>query len=498
MKKTFKKLMAALLAVALLCAMAVPAFAAEGASGTSAGNGSITINNAVDNMHYNFYRILDIATHTGTEPYTGVVYKTNPTWKDFIEQSTWENYLTVNTDGTVTVKAAAENNSDFAASFAAAASTYATTNHISADYADQLPVNHQVHLTGVTLGYYLVSSTGWDSNQTIICSLDTTKPNAEINEKNGKPSISKKVEEDYTNGLGSKNDADIGQYVKFQTTVTVTDGNPYNYIVTDTMSAGLTFVQNDIEHALSVTVNGEVFNQYTLRSTSDRGFTIHFNDADSKHSVLQPNDSVVVTYYAVINQNAVVGNSGNNNTATLTYGKNSENGGSSTTTTYVWSFDVHKYTGENTALAGAVFQILNSDASKTAHFVLDNTTGAYKFVSWDASEGSVTDVTTPDNGNIKFEGLDSGSYKLREVKAPDGYNKLAQDIDFSIDGVNAATPGTVHYSTDKTGRIDVLNNAGATLPSTGGMGTTLFYVIGGGLMVAAVVLRVTKKRMENK
>ena len=113
-------------------------------------------------------------------------------------------------------------------------------------------------------------------------------------------------------------------------------------------------------------------------------------------------------------------------------------------------------------------------------------------------KGSVTDVTTPDNGNIKFEGLDSGSYKLREVKAPDGYNKLAQDIDFSIDGVNAATPGTVHYSTDKTGRIDVLNNAGATLPSTGGMGTTLFYVIGGGLMVAAVVLLVTKKRMEHK
>ena len=178
MKKTFKKLMAALLAVALLCAMAVPAFAAEGASGTSTGNGSITINNAVDNMHYNFYRILDIATHTGTEPYTGVVYKTNPTWKGFIEQNTWENYLTVNTDGTVTVKAAAENNSDFAANFAAAASTYATTNHISADYADQLPVNHQVNLTGVTLGYYLVSSTGWDSNQTIICSLDTTKPNA--------------------------------------------------------------------------------------------------------------------------------------------------------------------------------------------------------------------------------------------------------------------------------------------------------------------------------
>ena len=170
MKKTIKKFMAALLAVALLCAMAVPAFAAEGASGTSAGNGSITINNAVDNMHYNFYRILDIATHTGTEPYTGVVYKTNPTWKGFIEQSTWGNYLTVNTDGTVTVKAAAENSSDFAASFAAAASTYATTNHISADYADQLPVNHQVHLTGVTLGYYLVSSTGWDSNQTIICS----------------------------------------------------------------------------------------------------------------------------------------------------------------------------------------------------------------------------------------------------------------------------------------------------------------------------------------
>ena len=491
MKKTFKKLMAALLAVALLCAMAVPAFAVESAA-TGTGNGSITINNAVENMHYNFYRILDISTHTGTSTYTGVVYKVNNTWKDLVSDARWSDYLTVNADDTVFVKDAAKANSVFAEAFAKAAYTYATANTIPADYADKTPdSDHKVTVNPVTLGYYLVSSTGWDKSQEIICSLDTTKPNAVISEKNGKPTIEKKIIENST--PAGDNDVSIGDVVAFQTTVKVVDGNPYNYIVTDTMTDGLTFNSG----SLSVTVNGSPFSGYTTSDITNHGFTIHFNN-DGDKSVLNTNDVVVITYTATVNENAVIASSGNKNEAHLTYGKDSKDGGKSTTITYTWSFDLFKHNGASEALAGAVFQVLNSDGSRAAYFTYDSEKAVYKFAGWTTVAGAQNTFTTTSTGRIKFDGLDSGTYQLKEITAPEGYNLLKNPINFTIDGLSAEQAGTVHYDTNKTGTIDVLNNAGATLPSTGGMGTTLFYVIGGGLMVAAVVLLVTKKRMENK
>ena len=491
MKKTFKKLMAALLAVALLCAMAVPAFAAEDAA-TGSGNGSITINNAVENMHYNFYRILDISTHTGTSTYTGVVYKVNNTWKDFVSEARWSDYLTVNADDTVFVKDAAKANSVFAEAFAKAAYTYATANTIPADYADKTPdSDHKVTVNPVTLGYYLVSSTGWDKSQEIICSLDTTKPNAVISEKNGKPTIEKKIIENRI--PTGDNDVSIGDVVAFQTTVKVVDGNPYNYIVTDTMTDGLTFNSG----SLSVTVNGSPFSGYTTSDITNHGFTIHFNN-DGDKSVLNTNDVVVITYTATVNENAVIASSGNKNEAHLTYGKDSKDGGKSTTITYTWSFDLFKHNSASEALAGAVFQVLNSDGSRAAYFTYDSEKAVYKFAGWTTVDGAQNTFTTTSTGRIKFDGLDSGTYQLKEITAPEGYNLLKNPINFTIDGLSAEQAGTVHYDTNKTGTIDVLNNAGATLPSTGGMGTTLFYVIGGGLMVAAVVLLVTKKRMENK
>ena len=485
MKKAIKKLMAALLAVAMLCAMAVPAFAAS-------ETGSITINNAVENMHYNFYRILDIGTHTGNPTYTGVVYKVNNTWRDFVSNSRWNDYLTVNEDGTVLVKDAAKDNSTFAETFATAAYTYATTNGISADYANKTPdSNHKVIVDSVTLGYYLVSSTGWDEGQEIICSLDTTKPDAIINEKNGKPTVEKKIIENGT--PTGDNDVSIGDVVSFQTTVKVVDGNPYNYTVTDTMTEGLTFNRT----SLNVTVNGVDFNNYATSNITDRGFTIHFNDVGNK-SVLNTNDVIVITYTATVNENAVIASTGNKNDAHLTYGKDSEDGGHSTTTTYTWSFDLFKHNSAEEALSGAVFQVLNSDGSKTAYFTYDSEKAVYKFAGWTSVGGAQNTFTTTSTGRIKFEGLDSGDYQLKEITAPEGYNLLKDPINFTIDGLGADQAGLVHYDTNKTGTIDVLNNAGATLPSTGGIGTTIFYVVGGGLMVAAAVLLITKKRMENK
>ena len=239
-------------------------------------------------------------------------------------------------------------------------------------------------------------------------------------------------------------------------------------------------------------------------------FDIVFKNIDDKTSVLNSNDVVTITYYAEVTADAVIGSTGNDNQIKLEYGDRQETEWDFTKT-YVWSFDVYKYTSVESAtsagtftdkaLPGAIFKVLNSDGSKTAYFTYDSEKNAYKFAGWSASEGAVDKVTTPDDGKINFVGLDSGSYKLEEVEAPQGYNALTAPIDFTISSTSSNPKGQVSYrinGTDSTGRIDVLNNAGTTLPGTGGIGTTIFYVIGGGLMVAAAILLITKKRMENR
>ena len=519
MKKTFKKLMAALLAVALLCAMAVPAFAVEDASGTSTG--SITIKNAVSDKTYNVYRILDIATHN--DGYTGIVYKTNDKWSEFINSDgVKSNYFTaVGSDGVVTVKDGL--NDDSAKALAVSAKAWlGSHSNIQADATAITATSNSstVNFTNLKLGYYLVVSSGWDDDVEVVCSLDTTKPNIEINEKNSKPTIDKKIIE---NNTPTKfNDVNVGDYVQFKTTVTVVDGTPYAYKITDTMSAGLTFIDNNVAYPLTVTVNNTSFDasNYTLAPTTN-GFTLTFHD-NGGTSVLHTNDVVVVTYYAQVNNNAVVGSSGNTNTATLEYGHTPTNGGSSTTTTYVWDFSIHKYTtttaNSNIALSGAVFKLYKMSGSTKSYATFGgastNSDGVsvYKLTGWTDTEASATELSTPASGNIKLEGLDAGTYYLKEVTAPEGYNKLTADIEVVItstmpSGESAVASHTVSYkafgaegsaSQADEGTVLVLNNAGATLPSTGGMGTTLFYVLGGGLMVAAVVLLVTKKRMENK
>lgn len=488
--KHMKRFVALFAALALVLAMAAPAFADEGTGTATPETGTITINNAVSGVTYKFYRIMEIESHTSDSPYTGVVYKANTEWKTFLNDSQWKTYFKVNADDTVTVLSKEADNGDFAKKFAEEA----------AKVASGKTVNYSVKATGskveqeVDLGYYLVVPEGWTGVSPVVCSLGTTNPNVTINEKNGKPTIDKKVKEG--SDFGETNDAAIGDYVEFQLTINVVDGTPSNYVAHDTMSAGLTFV-NEGAHSLSITRNDGTLEssnyQVVTEGMTDKcTFEVKFNDG-----VLRTNDKVVITYWAKINEKAVVGNAGNTNSAILKYGTNGE-ATCNPTTTYVWSFDVHKYTGENTALAGAKFKVWNSDKSKTAYFKYDATAKVYKFAGWTAVEGAVYEFTTPDDGNIAFEGLDSGTYYLEEIEAPKGYNKLNDAIKFTIADEKASVKGQVSYDTDSTGTIKVLNNAGTTLPTTGGIGTTIFYLIGGGLMVAAAVLLIAKKRMENK
>lgn len=480
MKKTFKKLMAALLAVALLCAMAVPAFAADEATTET---GTVTVQNVVSGKTYKIYRILDIDTHDST--YNSVVYKVNAKWKDFIE-SIGNTYFTRidSTTGVVVVNKGLT--SDSIATLAAAAKTWLGSHLIAAD-GEQIAgaSDTSIQFTGKKLGYYLLSSSNWGTeNADAIFSLSSSNPNVTVQEKNGKPTIDKKIIEDST--PVDSNTAGIGDYVQFKITVNVIDGQPSNYTIHDKMSAGLTFV-NTTEHPVVVNVGSRTLTstEYSFKDTITDGCTFELKINDD---ILQPNDVVTVTYYGQVNSSAVI-NGDNTNEAKLTYGTD----GNSTwekTTTKVFGFKVFKHAGTDTEhlLPGAEFRLYKTVDETTYYAKFDN--GLLTGWTTDAAAAGVT-MTSNSDSALVLNGLDAGTYYLEETKAPDGYNKLTDPVTVTIteDGkVNETTNGTVYVS----------NNAGATLPSTGGMGTTLFYVIGGGLMVAAVVLLVTKKRMENK
>lgn len=475
MKKTFKKLMAALLAVALLCAMAVPAFAADEATTET---GTVTVQNVVSGKTYKIYRILDIDTHDSD--YSSVVYKVNDNWKDFIK-STGNAYFTSidDTTGVVVVKDGLT--SENIADLAEAAKAWLGNHNITADGEQTAAANDtSIQFTGKKLGYYLLSSSDWGTNNAdAIFSLNSSSPNVTVQEKNGKPTIDKKIIENNTAG--------IGDYVQFKLTVNVIDGKPTNYVIHDKMSAGLTFV-NTNEHPVGVTVGSRALTstEYSLNKSTTDGcaFELKIND-----NILQPNDVVTVTYYGQVNPSAVI-NGDNTNEAKLTYGTD----GNSTcekTTTKVFGFKVFKHAGTDTEhlLPGAEFRLYKTVNGENYYAQFD---AKGLLTGWTTS-ATIAGVTMTSNSDsaLVLNGLDAGTYYLEETKAPDGYNKLTAPVTVTIteDGkVNETANGTVYVS----------NNAGATLPSTGGMGTTLFYVIGGGLMVAAVVLLVTKKRMENK
>jgi fimbrial isopeptide formation D2 family protein/LPXTG-motif cell wall-anchored protein len=492
MKKAMKKLMAALLAVAMVCAMAIPAFAADGTART----GSITINGAIDGQTYNIYRILNLEANAD---FTAYKYTINKGWDAFV--TAHNDVFTVN-NGIVTSTAAS--NSAEVQALANAAGEYAEKNHLTADGTAS---STSKTVTGLALGYYLVVSTPALSENSL-CSLGTTNPNVTINEKNGKPSITKQIE--YTAGsTASANDATVGDTVKFVVTINAIDGNPKNYVMHDKMEAGLTF------DASSVTVKrGETI----LEKGTDYELITSPNDNDTFDiKFIKPvhtNDVFTVTYSATLNKNAVVGTTGNKNETDLTYGDN-QRVEAEPTKTYTWSFNIFKYFMKGTeekALDGAKFILYRKASTNSENeneYAVMDTNGKIK--SWSTDETNATVLTSPVSGKLTMSGLANGTYYLKETEAPQGYNSLENDIEIMITAANWQTPkapsAKIEYKTStaegviiveaENGTVKVENKSGTVLPGTGGIGTTIFYVIGGGLMAAAAILLITKKRMEN-
>ena len=492
--KYMKKLLTLLAVLTLALAMAVPAFAA---SGTASSTGTITIDNAVTGTTYKAYRIFDLESYdTDKNAYS---YKLNSAWNGFPEYSTTidgnlvsaSTFFSVNSAGYIEWNDAKK---DAGADFAKLAKAFAVANTIACD-KEETASSATVTFTDLTLGYYLV-----DTSLGSLCSLDTTTPSVTIKEKNSDTTIEKKIVITGNEKVDS-NSAGIGDTVNFSITITVKDGAPKDYVLHDKLS-GLTFDPDSLEVKVGTT---------TLTANTD--YTLETNPADGdsfdvkfKDGKLKTNEVVVVTYSAMVAADATIAGAGNTNKAKLAYsGKESTE---EETTTYVWKLNVHKYalnsTNDEVALSGAKFVLYRMDSGVKKYAKLTND----KIDGWVTDKGDATTLETSGTGDILIEGLNEGTYYLEETEAPAGYNKLTEPIEVKITATTSVTSGseTVQYknlsessytpATDAT--VKVLNKAGTQLPSTGGIGTTLFYVIGGVLMAVAAVLLVTKKRMNNK
>ena len=512
MKKTIQKLMAALLAVAMLCAMAIPAFATDGdatATAAATGTGSITIENAVTNQTYKIYRILNLEYHADTNSYR---YTANGAWEGFILRENNNFKLDKETGAVTWINTNPENNGTAIQQIANSAGKYAeyTPNNVQEDGSAKA-TGITLTFSNLPLGWYLVVSDLVDLDKGALCSIGTTDPNAVIREKNSNSTLDKSILEG--NQLLSVNNAGIGDVVNFQLDIVVKDGQPKGYVVHDKMSEGLTFNSNSVSVFLlrhsDDEASGYLKTGYTLVTNPGDGctFEVKFDDG-----TLEPNDAVTISYTATVNNKAVIAGSGNTNEAYLQY-NNNKTTVKHTTTTYVWGMGVRKFANlgtdkEDTPLAEAEFQLykMDGETKKYAKFAETGTnTSIYKLTGWTNNATEAIKVKTPANGNITFEGLDAGTYYLEETKAPVGYNKLTAPITVVISShLPDAADGTASYTVTADGAetssytVRVENKAGTELPSTGGIGTTIFYVVGGGLMVAAIVLLVTKKRMENK
>ena len=480
-----KKLVGLLLALVMVFAVSAVMAAQEG----TLDGGSITINDAVPEQVYKAYQMLYLESYNASA--NAYAYKANSAWETWLRSQS--SYVAFDSQGYVTWVKGAD-----AAAFAKLAQAQAAS--MTADATTTAPAAAEgktystVTFSNLKLGYYLV-----DTTLGTLCSLDTTNPSVVMEEKNEVPTNVKTVQEDSTGKYGEKNEADIGQTVNFKSTITAQAGAE-NYVFHDKMSEGLTYTG-----VTGITLNGTAVDasNYTVTAPAADGDTFDVTFTQAFCDTLKANDKIVVSYTATLNEKAVIAGAGNPNTSKVSYGvkdgTTSEPSGTtppSETTTYTWDLDVLKYANgdESKVLKDAEFVLLNSAKTKVATIVNGKVTGWADVPA--AVDGTITwpentVLTTGENGKIEIDGLDSDTYYLREVKAPNGYNKLAEDIKIEITGPTEGQDGKLTYTTVVA---KVNNQSGTELPSTGGIGTTIFYVAGGVLVIGAAAMLIAKRK----
>ena len=523
--KIIKKIAAIMLSVMMVLGMC-SVVGAEGTgttsgTGTSGIKGSITINKAAPEETYKIYRILDLESYNETtENYayklrTDKLSGSEKSWSDFIKSSEIENVYVTLVGDYVTWKDTAD-----VAQFAKLALKYAkeTSTKIVADKTETAPVattgetTSTVTFLNLPLGYYLV-----ETSVGTVLALNTTNSTWTIEDKNKAPTVEKKVSNASNGTYGDTSTASIGDTVYFKTTIHAKKG-ARNYVLHDKMSEGLTFEESTIVIKLKkqteTTASDVTESNFTLSknvsctSSATTGekctFEIKFNQDFC--DTLADNDEIIVTYSATLNEKAAIGSTtGNTNKTHLSYGDKGKTT-EVTTTTYTFEVPVFKFTkldasATKKGLANAEFT-LSTDANGTKLInLVDITTTSttdktYRVETGTASTGTTTTTTviTPKSGKFTIKGLAAGTYYLTEIKQPDGYNKLSTPVKITIDTNGNITVG--EPASSSVTEVEVENKSGSLLPSTGGMGTTLFYIFGAILVIGSGVVLITKKRMK--
>lgn len=530
MKKAIKKLLAALLAVAMVCAMAIPAFA-ENSEGD------------VDSHH----------TYSAFQIFKGDVEGNNI--KDFkISNVDWGSNIAddaaafldqlklADTIGPLFVNAHSaqdvlevisqwKDSDANSIAFARFVCHYLYSNDANPTYVVRAGSN-ALTIPEAKAGYYLFVDTtdfskddSYHSYNSFLLMVTKGNWNVPITPKAEKPTVEKKVYDNpdgtSTGGFGSSADHAINEKFQFQLTATLPDStnraydyyDKYSVIFHDTLSEGITYdgpysvviKSNDITYTIT---DPSKYTINTDKLDSQNYFEVEIPDVKTCVAGLDLNDGATITftYTAHLNEKASVNTAGggtsNINKVYLTYSNNPQDESSigktpESTPVYVYTYQLSNTKRQNTvdgpALAGAGFK-LYSDAECNNEVGLYQE-GEFYYPIKDATGKKAVEMISGENGQFNVKGLDAGTYYLKETITPAGYDTC---------GVTPVTIKADHSGNDHVNlegsNLTIVNKkaGGITLPSTGGIGTTIFYVVGGGLMVAAIVLLVTKKRMENK
>ena len=528
MKKAIKKLLAALLAVAMVCAMAIPAFAYD---------------TEEVRAHHSFeaFQIFQGDVSDDNTKISNVKWGKNITNStDFLEKLTADPTISGEFNNPTTAQDVLaviskwHDSDDNSIAFARFVCHYLYSGAV--DPGTSIPSSGDVVEIPIDgAGYYLIVDTtyfkpgdSYHAYNSFLLKVNKGKFNLPIKPKFVKPTVEKKVYDNDINdissagGWGSSADHAINEKFKFQliAKLPASDDCAYDYYdkytvcFNDTLSDGITFDKLD---TVEIT-NGDggvsqVINNYTLDPNDPQSsFKLSIDNVKTCVPDLNKGATITVTYTAHLNENATVNTEGGSNTTDnknsvfLQYSNNPridtslDQTPTSEVRVYTYQLNNTKYHDEDkpgNELEGAGFRLYSDKACHDEDEIKlkMNDDGTY---SRDFStEGKGVEMLSNKDGQFNVKGLDAGTYYLRETKTPDGYS-ACPDTTIVISATHDEHNVNLSGESNLNNKIINIKAGGITLPSTGGIGTTIFYVVGGGLMVAAIVLLVTKKRMENK
>lgn len=538
MKKVIKKLLAALLAVAMVCAMAIPAFA-ENSEGD------------VDSHHtYSAFQIFkgdvegnDIKDFKISNVTWGSNIADNPA--AFLDQLKAAERIGGQFEGATTAQDVLKvisrwhDSDDDSIAFARFVCHYLYSNDANPTYVVRAGSN-ALTIPEAKAGYYLFVDTtdfskddSYHSYNSFLLMVTKGNWNVPITPKAEKPTVEKKVYDNpdgtSTGGFGSSADHAINEKFQFQLTATLPDStnraydyyDKYSVIFHDTLSEGITYDKDDELDSVVIKSNGNTYNitdssKYTIDTTdleSQNSFVVNIDvKACAKDAGFDLNNgaTITVTYTAHLNDKAYVntagGSTSNINKVYLTYSNNPKDESSigktpESTPVYVYTYQLnntkHQDTEKGPALEGACFRLYSDEACTDQSEVQLYQKDGFYYPIKDVLGKEAVEMKSAANGTFNVKGLDAGTYYLKEITPPDGYS-ACKVIPVTIKADHSRNDQVNLEGSNLTNDIVNIKAGGITLPSTGGIGTTIFYVVGGGLMVAAIVLLVTKKRMENK